>query len=822
MVFNPEQQKIIDSINGVYIISAPVGTGKTTILTERVARAIESGIKPEEILCLTFTNRAAEEMSDRIKARINDKKIFDEITVKTFHGFCAYFIKAESKAIGLTRDFVIFEEEEQREVMRKILERHPEFLIDEEKASREIANLIERAYDYRLNLLLREIGCQIDEIKLDKSVAKISEEYHQALADQNALDFNELVLLTLRTLYLDEKIKAKWANKYRFIQLDEFQDTHLSEYLVVKELAKAAGNVSFIGDLDQTIYSWRGSQPLFIVKLIKSHFPGVKELGLSTNYRFNPNILAAVKSFLGSFINPSTKALTTLKENDSQEKAINVFRAHDLREEISWVIEKIKDIRDREAEAKIVVIARTNNLITKTADIFAAKGVAHITVDKYEFFRRQEVKDVYAYLKIIFNRFDLEAAYRLVKRPPRNIGSATLKTIVERGDKIGLKVSDFLNFKNYKYPEPFYDLINRFDQGRLIVLDTETTGTDVLSDDIIQVFAQEVIKGKIGKKFHYYMKNDVPVGFSETVHGISDEYLRANGQDPKKVLQELKAFIGSDIAIGHNVNFDLSMIIENGKRRGVSFEFKEYYDTLDLARRMVEAPNYRLTTLAELLGLASATHDAEDDVSATVGLLGVLVERLRKGSPGRVALWQEFSAKFLKISGTIDSWQKMVLNNRPTEVLAKVWEESGLEQYYGSEPDNEKRQKSIEELAKVFAEKDNPDKRPEVSLRELIHYAALVKDINFLGLEKGKIPIVTAHQVKGLEFDYVFIIGMNEYIFPIAKSDLEEEKRLFYVALTRAKKEIFISYSQYNDNGYAATKSRFIDYIDEKHINFIM
>lgn len=103
----------------------------------------------------------------------------------------------------------------------------------------------------------------------------------------------------------------------------------------------------------------------------------------------------------------------------------------------------------------------------------------------------------------------------------------------------------------------------------------------------------------------------------------------------------------------------------------------------------------------------------------------------------------------------------------------------------------------------------------------MIHYAALVKDINFLGLEKGKIPIVTAHQVKGLEFDYVFIIGMNEYIFPINKADLEEEKRLFYVAMTRAKKKIFISYSQYNDKGYTATKSRFVDYIDEKHVDFI-
>jgi|WetSurMetagenome_2_1015567.scaffolds.fasta_scaffold00882_9 DNA helicase II / ATP-dependent DNA helicase PcrA len=820
MTFNEEQQKIIDSIFGAYIISAPVGTGKTTILTERVAKAIEAGIKPAEILCLTFTNRAAEEMSERIKARINNKKIFDEITVKTFHGFCAYFIKAESKQIGLPRDFVIFEEEEQREVMKDILIKHPEILINEEKASREISDLIEKVYDQRLNLLLREIGCQIDELKTDKSMEAIGAEYHQALTEQNALDFNELVLLTLRTLYLDEKIKNKWAGKFRFIQLDEFQDTHLSEYLVVKELAKAAGNVSFIGDLDQTIYSWRGSQPVFLTKLIKKHFPAVKELGLSTNYRFNPNILAAVKSFLESFASASTKELNTLKESDTEEKAVNVFSAHNLREEISWVIEKIKNLREKETDAKIVVIARTNNLITKTADIFAAKGVAHITVDKYEFFRRQEVKDVYAYLKIIFNRFDLEAAYRLVKRPPRNIGSATLKTIVERGDSIGLKVSDFLNFKNYNYPEPFYNLINKFDKGRLVVLDTETTGTDVLSDDIIQVFAQEVVNGKVEKKFHYYLKNDVPVGFSETVHGLSDEFLRKNGAEPKKVLAELKEFIGADAAVGHNVNFDLSMLVENGKRRGVSFDFKEYYDTLDLAKRMVDSPNYRLTTLAELLGLATATHDAEDDVSATVGLLGVLVEKMRKGSPERVVLWQEFSAKFLKLANTIDSWQKLVSASRPPEVLEKVWEESGLEKYYGAEADHEKRQKSIEELAKVFAEKDNPDKRPEISLRELIHYAALVKDINFLGLEKGKIPIVTAHQVKGLEFDYVFIIGMNEYIFPISRSDIEEEKRLFYVAMTRAKKKIFISYSQYNDNGYAATKSRFIDYIDEKHVEF--
>ncbi len=820
MVFNEEQQDIINNIFGAYIISAPVGTGKTTILTERVAKAIELGVKPREILCLTFTNRAAEEMSDRIRARLEKKEIYDEVTIKTFHGWCAYFIKSESKRIGLPRDFAIFEEDEQREVMEKILEKHPEIRINQEFARREIMELLERIYNVRLNNLLREIGCRIEDLSIDPAMEKIAEEYCQTLADQNALDFNELVLVTLRALYLDKQIQQKWSQKYRFIQLDEFQDTHLSEYLVVKELAKTHKNISFIGDLDQTIYSWRGSKPFFLKKLIKNHFSETREAGLSTNYRFNSNVLSAVKSFLGSFMNPETKDLKTLKENDKEEKAVNVFAAHNFHEEISWVIEKIKNLREENPEASVAVISRTNNLIAKTAEIFAEKGVAHITVDKYEFFRRQEVKDLYAYLKIIFNRFDLEAAYRLVKRPPRNIGPATIKAILTDGEKAGFKVSDLLNFKNYKYPEPFFDLINRFDKGRLVVLDTETTGTDVLSDEIIQIFAIEVVNGRPGKEFHCYVKNKIPVGFSETIHGLSDEFLQKNGEEPVKALTDLKEFIGADAPIGHNVNFDLSMIAENGKRCGIIFSFKEYYDTLDLAKRVVEAPNYRLTTLADLLGLAAATHDARDDVSATVGLLGILVERLKKNAGRRVEIWQEYSAKFLQLATLIDSWQKSVLEKRPPEFLKKIWEESGLKEYYKNDSKAAERQKSIKELEKIFIEKDDFKKRPEVSLRELIHYAALVKDINFLGLEKGKVPIVTAHQVKGLEFDYVFIIGLNEYIFPIAKSDIEEEKRLFYVAMTRAKQKIFLTYSRFRDNNFPATKSRFVDFIDQKFVDF--
>lgn len=820
MEFNEQQKEIIENIKGAFLVSAPVGTGKTTILTQRVISALEAGFEPEEILCLTFTNRAAEEMSGRIRARVAKKEVFDRLTIKTFHGFCVLFLKAEAKQIGISPDFVIFEEEEQVEVMKEILEKHPEAPVGLGSSKREILNFTERLYNYRLEKLYREIGFDIPPFKKDEVLEKIAKDYMDNLASQNALDFNELVIMTIKSLYLDEKIRDKWSKRYRFIQLDEFQDTHLSEYLVVKELAKVHKNIAFVGDLDQTIYTWRGSKPFFLVQLIKAHFPKVKELSLSKNYRFGPGVLAAIKSFLTSFLKPNTKELETLGEESSKEKCINVFGAYNFSQEIGWVIKKIKELKEKEPKAKMVVIARNNALIERTVEIFKEKKVAHITVDKYEFFRKQEVKDIYAYLKIIFNRFDLESAYRIVRRPHRNIGKGIINTIRAKGNPIGLKASDFLNFKNYKYPEPFFNLINRWQGGRLVVLDTETTGIDVLSDEVIQIFASEVVNGKIGGKFHCYLKNTIPVGFSEAIHGISDKHLREHGLDPKETLAKLKDFIGKDAVIGHNVNFDLSMLTENGKRHNIDFDFKEYYDTLDMSKRLLEAPNYRLNTLAESLGLTTATHDARDDVMATVGLLGVLVEKLKAQSSQRVRLWREYSAKFLKLASLIDSWSKIVEENRPDKALEKIWHFSGLADYYSQDREKEKRFRSISELKKIFSQRDDGSKRPVAALRELIHYASLVKDINFVGLEQGKVPIVTAHQVKGLEFDYVFIIGVNEFIFPVYKSDIEEEKRLFYVAMTRAKKKIFITYSQFKEDDRPISKSPFIDYIDNKYIKF--
>lgn len=821
MKFNDKQKEIISQVKGAYLISAPVGTGKTTVLTERIITALDNGIKPEEILCLTFTNRAAEEMMERVRARIKDKNIVRELRMSTFHGFCLKFIKEEAKDIGIYPDFVIFDESEQVEVMKNILEDFPELVINEKFAKREIMNLIDKLYKRRLNNLELEIGCVVNTNGKDAMLDKLNKRYLEELDNQNALDFNELVLVAMRSLYINKKLQKKWSRKFKLIQLDEFQDTHLSEYLVIKQLAKRHKNIALIGDLDQTIYSWRGSEPFFIAKLFKTHFAPVTELSLEINYRFNQNILEAIKSFLNSFKKRSTKAIESGSgESGATKKCINVFEGYNFTEEISWVADSVAKIKKEAPAAKIAVLTRTNYVIGKIADVFLEKGLAHVTVDKYDFFRRAEVKDIFAYLKILFNKFDLESAYRVIARPKRQIGETTIKNIREAGRAIGLKVSDFLDFKNYNFPEPYANIIKKWDSGRIIVLDTETTGTNPLCDEIIQIYAIEVVKGVPGEDFHFFMKNTIPVGDSEEVHGISDEYLAEKGRNAREVLLELNDFIAGDVTVGHNVNFDLSMIIENGKRNAVVFDFNEYYDTLDLARRLVVSTNYKLNTLATMFALSTATHDAKDDVLATVGLLGVLVDKLKVDTKKRVALFSKYSKKFIKLSTEIKSWKKQVVAMRPPEALRFIWAESGLAEYYACDKDAKKRQKSIDTLVKIFAEKDDEEKPGDIMLRELINYATLTRDINFLGLDSGKVPIVTVHQVKGLEFDYVFIIGVNEFKFPIRRmgSDIEEERRLFYVAMTRARKNIYISYSKMDDYGRDLEKSSFIGCIDGEYV----
>lgn len=820
MDFNPLQKEAIDDIFGTKLIMAPVGTGKTTVLTERVLKAIEAGIAPDRILNLTFTNRAGEEIRSRIISRLSSLETANAVTTKTFHAFCAYFIKAEADSLGLDPDFIIWDEHDQAEAFRKVMEDRqlPYFT---QLPKKEIAGLLETIYRHRLRQLENDIGCRLSVPPLTRDQEIAAHGYREEMEAQNALDFNELVLITLRELYADSEVSQRWKQRYDFIQLDEFQDTHLSEYLIIKELAKRSKNLAVIGDIDQTIYSWRGSEPYFLVELMKSHFHDVKTYQLEENFRSDRYLIEASRSFLDNLQKRATGKIYGQGSYSDSPCCVDVFAAHDLNEEVDYIIERIRLIREVEPGSRIAVLTRTNSLISRIASIFEERQISHITVDKYDFFRRQEVKDTLAHLRIIFNKYDWDSALRIVARPPKQIGDQTIAKIRHEGEAVGLRLADFFDMRNLSFEEPFSNLIDRHQKGRLVVLDTETTGTDPVHDEIIQIYAIEIINGQPGREFHRYLRNTKPIGLSGRIHGLTDEFLHKNGEDPQTVLAELIRFIGHDPIIGHNINFDRQMIEENCRRRQLDYTAKEYYDTLDIAKRFITAENYKLNTLSKLLGLSTATHDAKDDVLATVQLLGVLISRLLVEQAKRAKIYGEIHPRFIAIANKIFSWKIKAGTTAPSALLNTVWEQSGLKEYYESDKDSEKRLKSYDTLQRLFAEseKNNPASHPSSRLKELIHFAALAKDLNFLGLEKGQIPIVTVHQVKGLEFDHVFIAGFNEKIFPSGLSEIEEEKRLFYVALTRAKKRVYLSYSRFNDHGYSMSPSHFIGLIDGKYLH---
>lgn len=804
MNFNKEQIDIINNLEGAFLVSAPVGTGKTTVLTERVVKAIEEGIEPASILCLTFTNRAAEEMKSRIKTRLNNLDKYSDLTISTFHGFCAKFLREEAKEVGLAHDFVIADDMEQVEILNRILANHPKIL--ELELNR--ADILEKFYKNRLyNIYFRYNFISAKPAELPAPWSEIMGDYYQALHSANAVDFNELVILTINALYENANVSKRWQNRFKFVELDEFQDTHLSEYLVIKELAKQCKNITLVGDLDQTIYSWRGSQPQKIAKLFKSHFGPVTEFALKENYRSDPNLLPLFNK-ISSDINGEYNVENIINSN------IEVKEYYNNEEEINSLTAKIKDLKKTEPKAKVAVLLRNNYQVNKIAEILALNNIEHITVDQYNFFRRQEVRDAFAWLKIIFNKLDLESIRRVVERPGKKIDKKIVEQVNAEGKHIGFKMSDFLNFSNYRQSEPFADLLAVLKNGRAVVIDTETTGVDISKDEIVQAFAMEIINGKIGERKEWLLKNNKPVGSSYHIHRLTDDYLAENGQEPKKALEEFINFIGSDIVIGHNVNFDLSILEENAGRAGLKFVNTKYYDTLDIARRYVEAPNYKLETLSRLLNVHQASHNAEDDVLACWDLLDYLKNDLAAGANSRAKLFSAFSKNFISLASDLARWQLIAKVKRPAELLEDILNESGLIDYYSQDANAEKRLKSLAVLKRLFADLDEKDLSPKESLLKILSYGSLVKNIDFLGLDEGKVPIVTIHQVKGLEFDYVFMPFLNEGSFPSRHKnvDIEEEKRVFYVGVTRAKKSLYLSYSQFNNYGYSQAKSQFLAY----------
>ena len=606
---NKEQAEAVRTINGPMLILAGAGSGKTKVLTCRVAHLLQQGVRPYRILAITFTNKAAAEMRERVDKMAGPAA--KDVWLFTFHAFCARVLRRDIDKLGqYSNNFAIYDTTDTKNLIKQILK---EMNLDEKRF--QPAGIIGRISNAKNELLgVKEFAAQAGDFYEEK-VAQIYEAYEGKLRANNAVDFDDLLLLTLRLLQEIPEAREKYQDKFDYIMVDEYQDTNHVQYLLTKLLAGKHHNLCVVGDADQSIYGWRGADIRNILDFEKD-YPEAKLVKLEQNYRSTQVILDAANAVIENNTGRKPKNLWT---NNGMGTEITYYQAVDERDEARFVIERMQELQLKEGAklGDMAVLYRTNTQSRVFEEMLIKSGIAYTMVGGTKFYERKEIKDIIAYLRLIYNPHDGLSLERIINVPRRGIGDATLARL----------------------------------QG--YASETNQSLFDVISN------AGEVP----GLSSRFVAKLD-------ELAGLLFEFM---GEAEEKSVKQL--------------------IIDVMQRTG-------YQEELELGRTAQDQS--RLENLQELLSVA-----------------------------------EDFAEK-----------------------AARNGDEASLENFLGE--------------------------------------VALVSDIDDAELGEDAVTLMTLHSAKGLEFPTVFLVGMEEGIFPHARTlldeeEIEEERRICYVGITRAEKHLYLS-----------------------------
>ena len=850
MVINSEQQRVIDELDRNILLLASAGTGKTNTLAYRVAHIIESGrCEAHQILCMTFTNKAAQEMKSRIESLVGQPA--KAVEISTFHSFCFYVLQQEGKRDeSLYTDVTIFDEEDCKELYlpykprnmrdmnfaslismvkeyRSVYEFYSESLIDDYKRTiqrleREQSKQIEKLF-YNYNTLATE--------DLSDFWAHGHEwiaRYDESLQSVHGVDFTDLICGVHR-LFQNPDIRERWRSRYQYISVDEMQDTGSLEYKVM-EMLWEGNHVLLCGDYFQTIYEWRGSDPFRLLEAFTRDFNPLKII-FYKNYRSNRTLFTmAFKTLQNMFPQLVGTVYDEMPEANSASDGapILVKGCRNEYTESKFIYDRICALPK---DASIGVLVRDNRKAQRLSEQFErynqdkpeSERRPFMIIDEYKFFRRQEIKDIMAYFKLLMNPNDAVSAKRIIKRYVSGIGDARIRDIESpKNRSVGLKLTDFMDMPIFE-AEPYAKLVAGLEVGEVVVYDVESTGTDTTEDRIVQIAAMRIDKdGNEIERFERFINPGKSVGTSQLVHGFTDAYLAEHGESPKVVLEAFKEFSNNRIIVGHNVNYDISILSHELARHNLGEpQFKAVYDTLDIFRRFYPTlENHKLGFLSKYFPINhTPTHNAMDDIIATGQLLIYAVrENIVPTTTDRMVAINQYKAAFTTIASQMATLRRKMHTDNPTELLAYIMNQMGVLDYYKSHGEMAK----VEHIRDLYRIMESLDKEYEgttglARLNHILQLAALTAGEPQQMSKQSKIPIITVHQAKGSEFDHVFLAGMNQGTFPsfmsLREGNEDEEKRLFYVAITRPKQELVITYTNESQRGQGTAPSAFLDYM---------
>ena len=692
---NPEQRIAVEQTEGPLLILAGAGSGKTRVIAHRIAYLIaEKGVAPWNILAVTFTNKAAQEMRQRVQRLLHDQELPALPLVSTFHSLCVRILRQDIEKLNdkYSRTFTIYDQDDSLRLIKNCIK---DLGYDEKQLGlRATQSIISSAKNRGEDVAAFAARADyVDERRA--AIARVFEVYEERLHANNALDFDDLMIKAVRLLREVPEVREKYNNKFRYILVDEYQDTNSLQFALISLLTEKQQNIAVVGDEDQSIYKWRGADITNILNF-EHHFPNTKTIRLEQNYRSTQTILDVAGAVVKHNVERKGKTLWT---SNPQGDRVRYFQAFDAESEARFVASKILEHRQDEYGLRSAVLYRTNSQSRVFEESMRRAGLQYNIVGGFSFYERMEVRDIISYLKLALNPTDSIALQRVINSPPRGIGKHTMDELTRRANGVQSPA----------------------DPGSAGILPADLVSTGSGSDRVTSV--------------------DRDRGSSPTVRG-------PRAGSPREV---------GDLEGSVSLWEALELVIKDPQGlnlRAVS--------NLKSFRRII-------TKLSEMAGLGDEHGD-----TATRGL----------GEEAPASPRPRVSAS------SSDS--------PVSDIVKAAIFETGYENALKSEKTDEAEAR-LENLQELVNAAVDYDEQGIEGLREFIDHSALVSDTDQY---KGDAPVtlMTAHSAKGLEFPLVFIVGLEDGLFPHSRSatdpaQLEEERRLCYVAMTRAERFLYVTHA---------------------------
>ena len=448
---NEEQKEAVEYLNGPLLVLAGAGSGKTKVLTSRIAYLIDKGICPYNILAITFTNKAAAEMKERVVKLIGGEAL--SMQISTFHSFGLRIIRTNHEYLGLDNNFAIFDTEDSITAVKRVLRKLD---IDNNKFSPKA--FFNRISNFKNDLIGVEESKKYVDSDFGEMLCEVYKGYEEEKRNDNAVDFDDLLLLPIKLFKENKRILEEYQERFKYILIDEYQDTNEAQYVLTKMLAKRYENICVVGDSDQAIYGFRGANFKNILNFEKD-YKLCKTIILKKNYRSTKNILDAANSVIKNNQFRHPKELESVKGDG---ELITYYRAKNGLDEVDYVTNEISKIRETDSLDDIVILYRTNAQSRVFEDVLLKKNIPYRIIGAVNFYARREIKDLMAYLKVINNPRDTISLLRAINTPKRGIGNKTIEELINKSEDNKTSLFDAIDSGK---PLTFKNMIRDFQQS---------------------------------------------------------------------------------------------------------------------------------------------------------------------------------------------------------------------------------------------------------------------------------------------------------------------------------------------------------------------